>query len=111
VTVHLAGALFGFLYYKFQWRISPLWSNFTWKRQQRVRPRLHVYHEQEAITPTPRPPVRNSVDEHLEAKLDAVLEKIKLHGKDSLTESDLAACQRDLPQTPRRSLTYTHKRE
>jgi membrane associated rhomboid family serine protease len=90
VSVHLAGALFGFLYYRFHWRISPLWSNWNWKLpRRRVRPRLRVYHEhQEAIAAGPPPLARSAVDEQLEAKLDAVLEKIKLSGKESLTESE-----------------------
>jgi hypothetical protein len=31
-----------------------------------------------------------SMDEHLEAKLDEVLEKVKKHGQDSLTEEERA---------------------
>ncbi len=35
----------------------------------------------------PAPP-REDVDEHLEAKLDAVLEKVARYGQDSLTDSE-----------------------
>jgi membrane associated rhomboid family serine protease len=87
VAVHLAGALFAFLYYRFHWRLSPLWSNFRFSLRRRARPRLRVYHE-ESIKAGPPPLPRSSVDEQLEAKLDAVLEKIKTSGKESLSESE-----------------------
>ena len=36
----------------------------------------------------------SDVDEHLDAKLDAVLEKLSRHGRESLTESERAILQR-----------------
>ncbi len=89
VGCHLAGAAFGFVYFKRQWRLLNLWS---WARsQKRARPRLRVYREESAPTPVavtvPAPP-REDVDEHLEAKLDAVLEKVARYGQDSLTDSE-----------------------
>jgi len=86
VTVHLAGALFGFLYYRFQWRVSPLWTSWRFSLRRRPRPRLRVYHEEGIQAAAPAP--RSAVDEQLEAKLDAVLEKIKTSGKESLSESE-----------------------
>jgi membrane associated rhomboid family serine protease len=89
-AAHLGGAGFAFLYYVQHWRIMNLWG---WLRSRRVsRPRLRVYREEEA--PVPRTPVsvaaapRSDVDEHLEAKLDEVLEKVARFGQDSLTESE-----------------------
>jgi membrane associated rhomboid family serine protease len=91
VTVHLAGAGFAALYYKMQWRLLRLWPNVrTWQRQ-RSRPRLRVYHEEEVETPQPVPvaaPPAADVDEQLEAKLDAVLEKVARSGQASLTETE-----------------------
>lgn len=86
VTAHLGGALFGFLYYRFGWRLSH-WGNWKWPSvRRRAKPQLRLYEEK---------PVedfaelsRQSADEQLEAKLDAVLEKIQLYGKESLTESE-----------------------
>jgi membrane associated rhomboid family serine protease len=90
VTAHLGGAAFAFGYYKGQWRLLNLWS---WLRSRRLtRPRLRVYREEEA--PRPRAPVsvaaapKKDVDEHLEAKLDEVLEKVARFGQDSLTDSE-----------------------
>jgi membrane associated rhomboid family serine protease len=92
VAVHLGGAAFAYLYYRFQWRLSQIWSVVgTWKAQ-RGRPRLRVYREEEsrptAAVPAAAPPSAADVDEQLEAKLDAVLEKVARSGQASLTESE-----------------------
>ena len=43
------------------------------------------------LSPVPVGPPRSAdVDEHLEAQVDAVLEKVSLYGQDSLTESEKA---------------------
>jgi membrane associated rhomboid family serine protease len=92
VAAHLGGAGFAFVYYKLQWRLLNLWS---WVRSHKParRPRLRVYREEEApagprasvgVATAPKP----DVDEHLEAKLDQVLEKVARFGQDSLTESE-----------------------
>jgi membrane associated rhomboid family serine protease len=104
VTVHLAGAAFGFGYYKGNWRLAPIWTALTrFRLPRRNKARLRVY-EEEAPTPvrrprpatggtatgvTEKPPAASSgVDEHLEAQVDAVLEKVARSGRDSLTESE-----------------------
>ena len=52
------------------------------------RPRLHVYRD-EPRQPVPvAAPPSGDVDEQLEAKLDAVLEKVARTGKDSLTDNE-----------------------
>jgi membrane associated rhomboid family serine protease len=89
VSVHLAGAAFAFGYYKRRWRLLDLGSGLQswWKR--RPQPRLRVYREEPA---PPVAPVLSSshpeIDEQMEAKVDAVLEKVARSGKDSLTESE-----------------------
>jgi membrane associated rhomboid family serine protease len=93
VAVHLAGALFGFVYYKLHWNLTSWWSQVkTWKKR-RSRPRLRVYREEEdepAPVPTIKaaPALASAEDEQLEAKMDAVLEKISRVGKENLTESE-----------------------
>ena len=86
VTVHLAGAAFGFGYYKGNFRLDSLWDTVTRIRLPRRRPRLRVYRE------TPSAPVRShsGEDEQLEARLDAVLDKVAREGQASLTESEKA---------------------
>jgi membrane associated rhomboid family serine protease len=90
VTVHLAGAAFGFAYYKLHWRLSPWWTWLQARQGQRPRPKLRVYHGEEGSAGPVHaaPPPASSVDEQLEAKLDAVLEKVARSGQASLSESE-----------------------
>ena len=91
VSVHLAGAGFGALYYQMHWRLLNLWPSHWFRIRQRSRPRLRVYREEEPETPQPVPvpaPSSQDLDEQLEAKLDAVLEKVARYGQNSLTESE-----------------------
>lgn len=91
VDVHLAGALFAFLYYKRQWRFTTLGSQFQAWRKRRAQPQLRVFRPEEELE---REPVGAAVatatyeDEQLEAKVDAILEKISRTGKESLTENE-----------------------
>jgi hypothetical protein len=83
---HLGGALFGFLYFHYQWRVSNLANFFAdfKRRASRVnRPKLHVYHEPRDVIRFPA-----AVDEQLEAKADAVLAKLGEKGMDSLTDEE-----------------------
>jgi membrane associated rhomboid family serine protease len=93
VTVHLAGAAFGFLYYKGNWRIMNWLPNLrTWQRDRKARSRFRIYEERDERPRTPvhvgAPPAVAEVDEQLEAKLDAVLQKVSQLGKESLTDSE-----------------------
>ncbi len=88
VVVHLAGAAFGFFYQKRHWRLANYWPNWSaWRRPGRSR--LRVYREDDAQTPVAvAAPPAGDADEHLEAKVDAVLEKVARHGQASLTDSE-----------------------
>ncbi len=89
VTGHLAGALFGFLYYKRQWRMLNLLPDLRSLQRRRSRPRLRVYREELADAPVAaRAATRSDVDEHLEAKVDAVLEKVAKFGQGSLSDQE-----------------------
>jgi membrane associated rhomboid family serine protease len=89
VAVHLGGAAFAFAYYKLHLRVLNLVPSLGQWQRQLSRPRLRVYREEtvprESPTPASRAP---DVDEHLEAKVDAVLEKVARYGQGSLTESE-----------------------
>jgi membrane associated rhomboid family serine protease len=92
VTVHLGGALFAFVYYKTHLRLLRLLPDLrAWQRQRR-QPQLRVYREEEAPAPVSVgvPQSAPEVDEHLEAKVDALLEKMARYGKESLTDSERA---------------------
>lgn len=93
VTAHLGGAAFGFLYYRQQWRVLDWVPDFSSARRMRARPRLRVYRGDDAAPePTPAAAAPStaepSVDEQLEAQLDAVLAKMNRTGKESLTEDE-----------------------
>jgi membrane associated rhomboid family serine protease len=86
VAVHLAGAIFGFSYFRLHWRLMSFWPSFKgWQKRQR-QPRLRVYKE-DPVPVVPAAPLHEA-DEHLEAKLDAVLQKVAEKGQDSLTDSE-----------------------
>jgi membrane associated rhomboid family serine protease len=90
VTVHLAGAAFGFVYYKMQWRMVGLLPNLRSWRAQRERPRLRVVRSDGEVAesvPVGAPPAP-LVDEQLEAKVDAVLAKVARTGQASLTDTE-----------------------
>jgi membrane associated rhomboid family serine protease len=88
VTVHLAGALFAFTYYKRHWRVLSWWVQLRSFLQKRSRPRLRIYRDEpRQAKPVTTPPDTDSEDQ-LEAKLDSVLEKVARYGQGSLTESE-----------------------
>ncbi len=89
VTVHLGGAAFGYVYHKANWRVSGFSLGFLDRLRRLGKPRLRVYREEppEPVA-VPRTPPAAEADEHLEAKLDAVLEKVARFGQASLTESE-----------------------
>ena len=83
VSVHLMGALFGFAYFQRKWKLMDFWPNLKGWNKRRSQPRLKVYRE-EVVPPSPR----GESDELLEAKLDAILQKVTAHGRESLSESE-----------------------
>lgn len=85
---HLGGALFGFLYYQFQFRLLNFLPDFRAWRARRGRPQLRVYREEEPVVAARPRVVPSDTDEHLEAKVDAVLEKVARHGRQSLSEAE-----------------------
>ena len=90
-TAHLGGAAFGFLYYRFQWRVSTWLPDVRSWLKPRSRAQLRVYRDEEEPAPpvsVGAPAVASGEDEQLEAKLDAVLAKVSQHGKESLTDSE-----------------------
>jgi Rhomboid family len=88
VTVHLAGALFAFLYYKSEirlWNFIPDLKSF---RRLRQRSKLRIYREEPQRSVAVGSPSHSESTEHFEAKLDAVLEKVARYGQSSLTENE-----------------------
>jgi membrane associated rhomboid family serine protease len=89
VTVHLGGAAFGLGYYKSQVRLLSFWSSLRSWQRKRSRPPLRVYREEPVAAPARGPaPRTREVDETMEARVDAVLEKVARSGQASLTEDE-----------------------
>src|SRR5262249_39731621 len=93
VQVHLAGALFGFVYYKMQWRLTTWWPQLKTWRKRIFQPRLRVYRGEEeqehaTVPASPSAMAGQEDEEMLEAKVDAVLEKLSKVGRENLTESE-----------------------
>jgi membrane associated rhomboid family serine protease len=91
-SAHLGGAAFGALYYQMHWRLLSFWPKFRSWKSQRSRPRLRVFRgeddeSREPVAVAASPPAMD-VDEQLEAKLDAVLEKVARTGQSSLTDAE-----------------------
>jgi membrane associated rhomboid family serine protease len=91
---HLGGAVVGFLYFKTGIRFSAFLKR---GEQTHVRPKLRVHSpplEEEGDVPEPvgasveAPRPAGAADEQLEAKLDAVLEKVSKYGQESLTPEE-----------------------
>jgi membrane associated rhomboid family serine protease len=79
-AAHLGGALFGFLYVHFHWRLSSLGEGMTMPRWRR-KPRLRIVRVDER-----RPEPAASPN----SRLDEVLAKISRSGQGSLTEEERA---------------------
>lgn len=111
VAAHLGGAAFGLAYQKLGWRLTggiiTLWKRFS----RQSRPPLRVYREEEDVrSSAARSPARVAtpretlIDEQLEAKADAVLDKINRQGAESLTEEDREILRRASEQYRKRRL-------
>ncbi len=108
-AAHALAAAFGFVYYQLSLRITHWLPSLPARSAPaKARPKLQIFHEEADETqPAPaasnrpvsaaggpaRAPAASSasislLDEHLEAKLDEVLEKVKKHGQSSLSEEE-----------------------
>jgi membrane associated rhomboid family serine protease len=89
VAAHVAGAAFAYGYYRGGWRIMRTLDQIRAWHKRATGPRLRVYREEPVSAPTfsARPPAAEA-DEQMEAKVDAVLEKVARQGQDSLTETE-----------------------
>jgi membrane associated rhomboid family serine protease len=73
-TDHLGGAMFGFLYYQWSWRLERLIPSVDWLERLKPKPKLRV-HDPETADDT-------------EKAVDEILKKIQDHGRDSLTRKE-----------------------
>jgi membrane associated rhomboid family serine protease len=102
VAVHLTGAAFAFVYHTYTLRVSN-WLPLNWGSRKTVRRQSQPKLRSRPQTPEPEPAATASVtasasakvvaaappvDEHLEAKLDEVLQKVQKYGKESLSDAE-----------------------
>ena len=94
-TAHLAGALFGYLYFSNQWRLSNYLPNDLSALTDlfKTKPKLRVLREDD------RQP-RQSADEE---KLDRILQKINQTGMDSLSRSEKAFLEKESKKRQKQS--------
>lgn len=100
VAVHLAGAAFAFVYHTYTLRVLNWLPRGSSRGATRPKPRSQPRARRDERQPEPAAAASATgaatalavgpaaVDEHLEAKLDEVLEKVQQHGKESLTEGE-----------------------
>lgn len=90
VVVHLAGAAFAFLYYKLHWRVLDWLPDLRRRLSRRHRPSLRLYRPTDDKEPVSVGAAKgqSQMDEHFEAKVDAVLEKVGKSGEASLTDNE-----------------------
>ncbi len=103
VSAHLAGAGFGFLYFKLDWQITGAWSRFVSRMRRGRETHVRDYPDEPrragVAVSVPRSEL---MDEQLEAKADEVLAKVSREGMDSLTSEERAILQRASEQAKRR---------
>lgn len=93
-AVHLAGALFALLYFQSGVRFTGALGRSLRLPTRRVHPQLRIVPREApevepvaAVVESP-PKSADAVDEHLEAKLDRILEKVSQSGQESLTHEE-----------------------
>lgn len=90
VVVHLGGAMCALIYYRQARSISEYLARLGRWRRGLTQPRLKLYRPEmeQQREPVPVAAPAGAMDEHFEAKLDAVLEKIARTGKESLSAEE-----------------------
>jgi membrane associated rhomboid family serine protease len=73
-TAHLAGAAYGFLFYKTNWTLASLWPS-SGKFGRSHAPKLKVHDPDE-------------IEENFAEQVDEILKKIQTHGQESLTAKE-----------------------
>lgn len=77
-TAHLGGALFALAYYKLNWRLSTWLPRDLSLPNFKRKPKLRVHH-----------PLDDDEDENgIDARVDAILDKISKQGRESLTRAE-----------------------
>ncbi len=90
-SAHLGGLLFGYLYYRFQWRLTNLFGNWKkpdFSRTFGARRKIKIYAPPENVSDS--------------SEIDAILEKISNEGMDSLTKKERKTLEKASKEANRR---------
>ena len=92
-AAHLGGLLFGFLYYKNDWRLSPYWDRWMGifgqrKINTRIRRSSMKMYQGDFKENERDEPAKTKADLHFDDQIDEVLRKISEQGQDSLSERE-----------------------
>ena len=84
-AAHVGGVVFGFVYWRYGWQLTPLVDRFTGQKPRwaNAKPRSNA---QARVIPM-NGPFKKFAEED-SAKMDSILEKISSHGRESLTEHE-----------------------
>ena len=85
-AAHLGGLLFGFLYYRYDWQLSPTWNRIESKLSSTSRQNHRPTKKSHSHSRVPAPSTK--LQQRLDVQLDEVLEKISREGQESLTERE-----------------------
>lgn len=86
VEVHLSGALFAYLYHVFRWKLVP--RKIPSMQLFKQKPKLKLYQEESQAYVTRYETKEPGVSQDMLIRVDQILEKISLSGKDSLSEDE-----------------------
>ncbi len=76
-TAHLAGAAFGYIYYRYHWSLASLLPSGNWFKNL-TRPKMRVYRDNDSPGEQPG----------LQQRVDQILAKITREGESSLTDDE-----------------------
>jgi membrane associated rhomboid family serine protease len=95
-AAHIGGAVFGFGYWYFGWRLSPWLDRWRgkrkigqWANSKTARPTGHSDLAKDGIYQFPTVEKERRIDAAREAKMDALLDKISSQGREALTDQEL----------------------
>lgn len=86
VEVHLSGALFAYMYHIFRWKLVP--EKMPSLQLFKKKPKLRLYQEEVHVYAPKNEVKEMGIPQDMLIRVDQILEKISLSGRDSLSEEE-----------------------